>query len=74
MARGTALTEGRKTQWRQRLQEAGWGDYLDALAPVIEAFGFVIAQVFWLLAPFDGEGKLARWARSLEEQRGTDGG
>ena len=69
-----ALTEGQKIQWLQRLQEAGWGDYLDALVPVIEALDFVIAQVLWLLAPFDGEGRLAQWARFLEELRGTDGG
>ncbi len=51
---------------QQRLRSAGWGDYLDALAPVLDALGFVIAQVLWMLAPFDHGERVSAWAHFLE--------
>ncbi len=51
---------------QQDLEAAGWGGYLDALAPVTDAFGFIIAQVLWMLAPFDRSERVATWARFFE--------
>ncbi len=53
--------------WRQRLHHAGWGDYLEVLTPVVGALGFVVAQVLWLLAPFDAQGRVAAWAHLFEQ-------
>ncbi len=51
---------------QQRLNSAGWEDYLDALAPVLDALGFVIAQVLWMLAPFDRGERVSTWANFFE--------
>ncbi|GEM_PF-6442061 len=60
------FSEAAVRRLRQRLEAAGWGDYLDALAPLIDALGFVAAQLLWMVAPFDHGERVATWARFFE--------
>ena len=53
-------------RWAVQVRASGWVDLAIPLLDVLQVWGFVGAQVMWMMTPLLGT-KLARFAEALEQ-------
>lgn len=59
--------ETRVTQWAAWLERRGWAHFAVPWLAVLRVWGFVGAQVLWMLSPFSPSDRLPILAAALEQ-------